>query len=34
MNYKVLITEEIDVKGKNYLKENGFKIKLASDISE
>ena len=27
MSYKVLITEEIDVKGKNYLKENGFKIK-------
>ncbi|WP_446898991.1 hydroxyacid dehydrogenase [Clostridium sp. LBM24168] len=34
MNYKVLITEDINVKGKNYLKEHGCEIKIAPDISE
>ncbi|WP_338432241.1 hydroxyacid dehydrogenase [Clostridium tyrobutyricum] len=34
MSYKVLITEDIDVKGKNYLKEQGCEIKTIPDISE
>lgn len=34
MSYKVLITEDINIKGKEYLKSRGYKIKMASDISE
>ncbi|SMC19905.1 D-3-phosphoglycerate dehydrogenase [Clostridium acidisoli DSM 12555] len=34
MSYKVLITEDIDDEGKEYLRKFGYEIKLASDISE
>ncbi|MFT8312916.1 MAG: hydroxyacid dehydrogenase [Clostridium sp.] len=34
MDYKVLITEEIDDEGKDYLKKFGYEIKMAADISE
>lgn len=34
MGYKVLITEEIDDEGKDYLKKFGYEIKMATDISE
>jgi D-3-phosphoglycerate dehydrogenase len=32
--YKVLITEDIDGEGKEYLEKNGYKIKMASGVSE
>lgn len=34
MSYKVLITEDIDDEGKEYLRKFGYEIKLALDISE
>lgn len=34
MNYKVLITEDIDREGKDYLKRFGYEVKMADDISE
>ena len=34
MSYKVLITEDIDKEGKDYLKKFGYEIKLAEDITE
>ncbi|WP_446899841.1 hydroxyacid dehydrogenase [Clostridium sp. LBM24168] len=34
MTYRVLITEDIDEEGKEYLKKNGYEIKIASGISE
>ncbi|AGK99408.1 hydroxyacid dehydrogenase [Clostridium pasteurianum] len=34
MGYKVLITEDIDKEGKDYLKKFGYEIKLAESISE
>lgn len=34
MSYKVLITEDIEKEGKNYLLERGYEIKISPDISE
>lgn len=34
MSYKVLITEDIDDEGKEYLEKYGYEIKMASDIRE
>lgn len=34
MNYKVLLTEEINNAGKEFLKENGYEIKMPQDLSE
>lgn len=34
MSYKVLITEDINTEGKDYLRKFGYDIKIASDISE
>ena len=34
MSYKVLITEDINEEGKEYLRKFGYEIKFATDISE